>query len=81
MAMKVEIRNKKLCIEIDLDRSTPAVFGKTFVVASTRGNVFTNTMIDGMPTTIDLKCPDRYFMMGVYFSKECLISTTDLAHR
>ena len=38
MSMKVEIRENKLCIEIDLEKPTPSASGKTLVVASTRGN-------------------------------------------
>jgi len=54
MALKVEIRDKKLCIEIDLEKPTPSSSGKTLVVASTRGNVVTDVMVDGKPVTIGL---------------------------
>jgi hypothetical protein len=54
MAMKVEIRDNKLCIEIDLETPTPSSSGKTLVVASTRGNTVTNIEIDGKPVTIGL---------------------------
>ncbi len=54
MAMTVEIKNNKLCIEIDLETPTPSASGKTLVVASTRGNTVTNVMIDGKPVTIGL---------------------------
>ncbi|NBJ14824.1 MAG: hypothetical protein FNP40_04475 [Dehalobacter sp. 4CP] len=54
MAMKVEIRDDKLCIEIDLETPTPSSSGKTLVVASTRGNVVTDVEIDGKPVTIGL---------------------------
>jgi len=54
MAMKVEIRNNKLCIEIDLETPTPSSSGKTLVVASTRGNTVTDVEIDGKPVTIGL---------------------------
>lgn len=37
MAMTVEIKGNKLCIEIDLEKPTPSSSGKTLVVASTRG--------------------------------------------
>jgi hypothetical protein len=54
MAMTVEIKGNKLCIEIDLDKPTPSSSGKTLVVASTRGNTVTDVMIDGKPLTIGL---------------------------
>ena len=54
MAMKVEIRDNKLCIEIDLETPTPSSSGKTLVVASTRGNTVTDIKIDGKPVTIGL---------------------------
>lgn len=54
MAMTVEIKGDKLCIEIDLQKPTPSASGKTLVVASTRGNVVTEAKIDGKPVTIGL---------------------------
>jgi hypothetical protein len=54
MAMKVEIKNSKLFIEIDLEKPTPSSSGKTLVVASTRGNVVTTAEVDGKPVTIGL---------------------------
>jgi hypothetical protein len=54
MAMSVEIRGNKLCIEIDLETPTPSVFCKTLVVASTRGNAVTTAEVDGKPITIGL---------------------------
>lgn len=54
MAMTVEIKGDKLCIEIDLQKPTPSASGKTLVVASTRGNVITEAKIDGKPITIGL---------------------------
>lgn len=54
MAMKVEIRDGKLCIEIDLEEPKPSASGKTLVVASTRGNAVTDARIDGKPVTIGL---------------------------
>ena len=47
MAMTVEIKNNKLCIEIDLEKPTPSSSGKTLVVASTRGNTVTSVEVDG----------------------------------
>ncbi|MEI6638488.1 MAG: hypothetical protein FDX02_02055 [Chlorobium sp.] len=54
MAMTVEIKNNKLCIEIDLEKPTPSSSGKTLVVASTHGNTVTNVEINGKPVTIGL---------------------------
>ncbi|MEI8102801.1 MAG: hypothetical protein WCG61_04650 [Chlorobium sp.] len=54
MAMIVEIKNNKLCIEIDLEKPTPSSSGKTLVVASTHGNTVTNVEINGKPVTIGL---------------------------
>jgi hypothetical protein len=50
----VEIKNNKLCIEIDLEKPTPSSSGKTLVVASTRGNVVTAVEVDGKPVSIGL---------------------------
>ena len=50
--MTVEIKNNKLCIEIDLEKPTPSASGKTLVVASTRGNTVTTAVVDGKPVTI-----------------------------
>jgi hypothetical protein len=54
MALKVEIRDKKLFIEIDLEEPTPSSSGKTLVVASTHGNTVTTAEVDGKPITIGL---------------------------
>lgn len=54
MAMTVEIRDNKLCIEIDLEKPTPSSSGKTLVVASTHGNTVTDVMIESKPITIGL---------------------------
>jgi hypothetical protein len=54
MAMKVEIRDNKLCIEIDLEKPTPSSSGKTLVVASTRGNTVTDVEVGGKPIIIGL---------------------------
>ena len=54
MAMKVEIRDNKLCIEIDLEEPAPSASGKTLVVASTRGNMVTDVTVKGKPVTIGL---------------------------
>ena len=54
MAMKVEIKDNKLFIEIDLEKPTKSSSGKTLVVASTHGNIVTNIELDGKPVTIGL---------------------------
>ncbi|MGA2228601.1 MAG: hypothetical protein ABSH41_29560 [Syntrophobacteraceae bacterium] len=54
MAMKVEIRDKKLYIEIDLEEPAPSSSGKTLVVASTHGNTVTTAEVNGKPVTIGL---------------------------
>jgi hypothetical protein len=54
MAMKVEIKDNKLFIEIDLEKPTPSSSGKTLVVASTRGNTVTTAQVDGKPLIIGL---------------------------
>jgi len=54
MAMTVEIKGNKLCIEIDLEKPTPSSSGKTLVVASSRGNATTTAMVDGKPVIIGL---------------------------
>jgi hypothetical protein len=54
MAMKVEIKDNKLFIEIDLEAPTPSASGKTLVVASTRGNAVTTAKINDKPVIIGL---------------------------
>jgi hypothetical protein len=54
MALKVEIKDNKLFIEIDLEKPTPSSSGKTLVVASTHGNTVTSAEVDGKPVTIGL---------------------------
>lgn len=54
MAMNVEIKDGKLCIEIDLEDPKPSASGKTLVVASTRGNTVTTAEINGKRITIGL---------------------------
>jgi hypothetical protein len=54
MAMTVNIKDSKLCIEIDLEKPTPSASGKTLVVASTHGNVVTTALVDGKPVTIGI---------------------------
>jgi hypothetical protein len=52
--MKVEIKDNKLCIEIDLEEPKPSSSGKTLVVASTRGNAVTTAEVNGKPVIIGL---------------------------
>jgi hypothetical protein len=54
MALKVEIRDNKLFIEIDLEKPTPSASGKTLVVASTHGNTVTSVEVDGNPIVVGL---------------------------
>jgi hypothetical protein len=54
MAMKVEIKDNKLYIEIDLETPTPSASGKTLVVASTRGNIVTTAKVNDKPVIIGL---------------------------
>jgi hypothetical protein len=54
MTMKVEIKDNKLFIEIDLEEPTPSSSGKTLVVASTHGNTVTTAEVDGKAVTIGL---------------------------
>ena len=54
MAMNVEIRDNKLCIEIDLETPTPSASGKTLMVASTRGTMVTSAKVDDKPVIIGL---------------------------
>ncbi|HQM30870.1 MAG TPA: hypothetical protein PLR20_16100 [Syntrophales bacterium] len=54
MAMKVEVKDNKLFIEIDLEKPTPSASGKTLVVASTRGNVVTDAQVEGKPLVVGL---------------------------
>ena len=54
MAMKVEIKDNKLFIEIDLEEPKPSASGKTLVVASTRGNAVTTAKINDKPVVVGL---------------------------
>ena len=54
MALKVEIKDSKLFIEIELDKPTPSASGKTLVVASTHGNTVTSAEVDGKPLIVGL---------------------------
>lgn len=52
--MKVEIKDGNLIITIPMQTPTPSSTGKTLVVASSRGNVKTDAMVNGKPVTIGL---------------------------
>jgi hypothetical protein len=54
MALKVEIKDNKLFIEIDLEKPTPSSSGKTLVVASTHGNIVTSAKVEDKPITLGL---------------------------
>ena len=54
MTMKVEIKDNKLYIEIELEKPTPSASGKTLVIASTHGNAVTTATMDGKPVIIGL---------------------------
>lgn len=51
--MKVEIKNKKLFIEIDIDENPkPSASGKSIVQASTHGNQTTSVLVNGKPLIV-----------------------------
>ena len=53
--MKVEIKNGKLIVEIDInDPPIPSASGKTLVVASSRGNQSTTATVKGKAVVVGL---------------------------
>ena len=53
--MKARIENGVLIVEIEINKQpVPSASGKTLVVASTRGNISTDVMVEGKPLTIGL---------------------------
>ncbi len=50
--MKVEIKDNKMIMTVDMQTPAPSASGKTLVVASSRGNVQTAAEIDGKPVTV-----------------------------
>ena len=53
--MKVEIKNGKLVVEIDINNPPiPSASGKTLVVASSRGNQPTTATINGKAVVVGL---------------------------
>lgn len=54
MAIETKIEGTKLIITCDMEEPKPSASGKSLVVASTRGNMKTECMVDGKPLTIGL---------------------------
>lgn len=53
--MKAKIEKDVLYVEIEINKKpVPSASGKTLVVASTRGNIVTDVLVDGKPLTIGL---------------------------
>jgi len=52
--MKVEIKDGKMIITIEMQEPTPSASGKTKVVASSHGNQVTKATVDGKPVFIGL---------------------------
>ncbi len=53
--MKVEIKNGKLVVEIDINNPPiPSASGKTLVVASSRGNQPTTATVNGKAVVVGL---------------------------
>ena len=52
--MKVEVKNGKLLIEIEMQEPTPSKTGKTLVVASSHGNQTTTAVVDGKPVMLGI---------------------------
>ena len=50
--MKAEIVGTNLVITIEMQEPTPSASGKTLVVASSRGNVVTQAVVNGKPVTV-----------------------------
>ncbi len=52
--MKIEVKDQKLLIEIDLQEPTLSASGKTLVIATSHGNQQTTAMFDGQPIIIGI---------------------------
>jgi len=52
--MKVTIEGKELVIRIPIGKPVESKSGKTMVVASSRGCIRTDTMVDGQPLTVSV---------------------------
>ncbi len=52
MAITAKIEDGQLIITADLEAPTPSASGKNLVVASSRGNLRTDALVDGKAVTI-----------------------------
>ena len=52
--MKVEVKNGKRYIELEMQEPTPSKTGKTLVVASSHGNQTTTAVVDGKPVMLGI---------------------------
>lgn len=52
MQPKIEVTEDVIIITLPRQTPTPSASGKTLVIASTRGNVRTDEMVDGRPVTV-----------------------------
>lgn len=50
--VKIDKEKNRLVISLPLQKPTPSASGKNLTVASTRGNLQTEAVIDGKPITI-----------------------------
>jgi hypothetical protein len=50
----VDEKNKKLFIEADLTPPTPSKKGKSLIVASTRGNLYTGQLLAGKEVIVSM---------------------------
>jgi hypothetical protein len=56
VSVKVDAKRKKIVIEADIETATPSSSGKSYVIASTRGNLRTAELVNGKPLTVGLNC-------------------------
>lgn len=56
VTVKVDAKRKKIVIEADIETPTPSTSGKSYVIASTRGNLRTAELVNGKPLTVGLNC-------------------------
>lgn len=54
MAMKVEVKGRKLLIELDLCTPRPSASGKTTLRATTSGSTQTECIVDGQPLVVSV---------------------------
>jgi hypothetical protein len=52
--MIVTVEKNELIVRIPLQSPAPSASGKTLIVASSRGNVKTATMVEGKPLTVSI---------------------------